>query len=81
MMGEGGLKSENLDFSLRNLMVVAGGMIYQWKDIPMELLLQIVSLVDDRTVIVASGVCRGWRDAICWELIGLPFLEAYLTIY
>ncbi|XP_020262100.1 F-box protein SKP2A-like isoform X2 [Asparagus officinalis] len=36
-----------------------------WKDLPMELLLRIVSLGDDRTVIVVSGVCTGWRDAIC----------------
>lgn len=39
-------------------------MINEWKDIPMELLLRIMSLVDDQTVIVASGVCTGWRDAI-----------------
>lgn len=45
---------------------VKGGGITDWKDIPMELLLQIVSLVaDDQTVIIASGVCRGWRDSIC----------------
>ncbi|KAG6602148.1 F-box protein SKP2A, partial [Cucurbita argyrosperma subsp. sororia] len=48
-----------------------GGVIARWKDIPMELLLQIISLVDDRTVIVASGVCRGWRDAICFGLLHL----------
>ncbi|KAJ0085130.1 hypothetical protein Patl1_08188 [Pistacia atlantica] len=38
----------------------------------MELLLRIVSLVDDRTVIMASGVCSGWRDAIC---LGLTYLS------
>ncbi|KAF2296630.1 hypothetical protein GH714_000721 [Hevea brasiliensis] len=32
-----------------------GVVVTEWKDIPMELLLRIVSLVDDRTVIVASG--------------------------
>ncbi|KAL5571716.1 hypothetical protein UlMin_021313 [Ulmus minor] len=48
-----------------------GGAIKEWKDIPMELLLQIVSLVDDQTVIVASGVCRGWRDGICLGLTHL----------
>ena len=48
-----------------------GGVITDWKDIPMELLLQIVSLVDDQTVIMASGVCRGWRDAICLGLTHL----------
>lgn len=47
------------------------GAITEWKDIPMELLLRIVSLVDDRTVIVVSGVCSGWRDAICWGLTQL----------
>ncbi|KAL2497151.1 F-box protein SKP2B [Abeliophyllum distichum] len=45
--------------------------ISEWKDIPAELLLRIVSLVDDRTVIVASGVCHGWRDAISWGLTHL----------
>ncbi|KAH0683379.1 hypothetical protein KY290_021965 [Solanum tuberosum] len=46
-------------------------MMGEWKDIPMELLLRIASLVDDRTVIVASGVCSGWRDAISWGLTRL----------
>ncbi|GFS31024.1 RNI-like superfamily protein [Actinidia rufa] len=32
------------------------GAITEWKDIPMELLLRIVSLVDDQTVIFVSGV-------------------------
>ncbi|KAK6115614.1 hypothetical protein DH2020_007883 [Rehmannia glutinosa] len=45
--------------------------ISEWKDIPVELLLRILSLVDDRTVIVASGVCHGWREAISWGLIHL----------
>ena len=56
-----------------------GGVIAGWKDIPMELLLQIISLVDDRTVIVASGVCRGWRDAICFGLLHLS-LSWYLFL-
>lgn len=43
----------------------------EWKDLPMELLLRIVSLADDRTVIAASGVCTGWRDAICLGLTHL----------
>ncbi|KAL6610247.1 hypothetical protein ACP70R_035415 [Stipagrostis hirtigluma subsp. patula] len=43
-----------------------------WKDLPMELLLRIISLVgDDRMVIVASGVCTGWRDALGWGLTNL----------
>ncbi|KAI4337898.1 hypothetical protein L6164_016263 [Bauhinia variegata] len=45
--------------------------IIEWKDIPVELLMQILSLVDDQTVISASGVCRGWRDAICFGLTRL----------
>ena len=48
-----------------------GIVITEWKDIPMELLLRIVSLVDDRTIIMASGVCSGWRDAICLGLAHL----------
>ncbi|CAH9128406.1 unnamed protein product [Cuscuta epithymum] len=48
-----------------------GEMIKEWKDIPAELLLRIVSLLDDRTVIVASGVCTGWKDAISWGLTQL----------
>ncbi|KAH9297302.1 hypothetical protein KI387_028984, partial [Taxus chinensis] len=37
----------------------------KWQDLPMELLVRILLLADDRTVIIASGVCTGWRDAIC----------------
>ncbi|KAH0976532.1 hypothetical protein GBA52_026251 [Prunus armeniaca] len=48
-----------------------GRAITDWKDIPMELLLQILGLVDDQTVIMASGVCRGWRDAVCLGLTRL----------
>ncbi|KAG0488081.1 hypothetical protein HPP92_006892 [Vanilla planifolia] len=61
----------NLDVWFRSLMVVdsreksnSGSAITGWKDLPMELLLRIVSLGDDRMVILASGVCTGWRDAI-----------------
>ncbi|KAJ6405419.1 hypothetical protein OIU84_013388 [Salix udensis] len=57
-IGEGGVK-------------IVGLVITEWKDIPMELLLRIVSLVDDRTMIMASGVCSGWRDAICSGLTHL----------
>jgi F-box and leucine-rich repeat protein 1 (S-phase kinase-associated protein 2) len=74
MNGSEGLKSDDLDLCFEKLMMVFGGgkmsggrAITEWKDIPMELLLRIISLVDDdRTVIVASGVCSGWRDAICY---------------
>ncbi|GLJ45790.1 hypothetical protein SUGI_0963670 [Cryptomeria japonica] len=37
----------------------------KWHDSPMELLVRILVLADDRSIIVASGVCTGWRDAIC----------------
>ncbi|CAA6667717.1 unnamed protein product [Spirodela intermedia] len=39
----------------------------------MELLLRIVSLTDDRTTLVASGVCTGWRGAVCAGLPIFPF--------
>ncbi|KAJ1262997.1 hypothetical protein BS78_09G150500 [Paspalum vaginatum] len=43
-----------------------------WKDLPVELLLRIISIVgDDRVVIVASGVCTGWRDALGWGVTNL----------
>lgn len=87
MVGKENLRTEDLNLCFEKLMMLVGGgdgmdvgakgvkmdggVIAGWKDIPMELLLQIVSLVDDRTVIVASGVCRGWRDAICFGLIHL----------
>ncbi|CAA0831677.1 F-box protein SKP2A [Striga hermonthica] len=50
---------------------IGGLRMSEWKDIPVELLLRILALVDDRTVVVASGVCHGWRDAISWGLIHL----------
>lgn len=46
-----------------------------WKDLPLELLMRIVALTDDpRTIIVASGVCTGWRDALCLGVTNLSFL-------
>ncbi|KAK1300932.1 F-box protein SKP2A [Acorus calamus] len=69
--------TQNLDTYFQKLMVVSGrskmggGVMVGWKDLPMELLLRIASFVDDRTVIVASGVCTGWRDAICSGLTHL----------
>lgn len=56
-----------------------GAMIREWKDIPMELLLRIASLVDDRSVILASCVCSGWRDAISWGLTRLSLSWYDLT--
>lgn len=37
----------------------------KWQDLPMELLMRILKLVDDHTIIIGSGVCTGWRGAIC----------------
>ncbi|CAO2834263.1 unnamed protein product [Amaranthus hypochondriacus] len=82
MTKQGGLRSEDLE-SFKKLMVfstldggIGGGemateMTAEWKDIPMELLLRILKLVDDQTVIRASGVCSGWREAICLGLTHL----------
>ncbi|XP_042516087.1 F-box protein SKP2A-like [Macadamia integrifolia] len=77
MFGEG-LKTGDLESCFQKLVVfgggegkMGGGVLTEWKDLPMELLLRIVSLVDDRTVIMASGVCTGWRDAICLGLTQL----------
>ncbi|CAA7405296.1 unnamed protein product [Spirodela intermedia] len=70
-MVEGGLEKSDLDFWFQNLMLASGiamkgtgTVMTGWKDLPMELLLRIVLLTDDRTVIVASGVCTGWREAL-----------------
>ncbi|KAJ6391761.1 hypothetical protein OIU77_025680 [Salix suchowensis] len=87
MVGEAKVRREGLDLYSEKLMMLAFGggksgigeggvkivglVITEWKDIPMELLLRIVSLVDDRTMIMASGVCSGWRDAICSGLTHL----------
>jgi len=80
------LMSGNLDSSFNALMVSGGGEDVQehnggtnttllgWKDLPMELLLRIISVAgDDRMVIVASGVCTGWRDALGWGVASLSF--------
>eukprot|EP00249_Psilotum_nudum_P017776 c26483_g2_i2 orf=492-1799(+) len=45
----------------------------KWQDLPMELLVRVLSLVDHRTVIVASGVCTGWRDAMCRGVLEISF--------
>lgn len=87
-MGEDKLREEDLNLCFEKLMMVVGGnnvvsegkvkmeygVIKDWKDIPTELLLRILSLVDDRTVIMASGVCRGWRDAISLGLTHLSLV-------
>ncbi|KAJ0578876.1 putative F-box domain, leucine-rich repeat domain superfamily, F-box-like domain superfamily [Helianthus annuus] len=50
-----------------------GRVITDWSEIPVELLMRVVSSLDDRTVVVASCVCCGWRDAICWGLTRISF--------
>ncbi|XP_066307653.1 F-box protein SKP2A-like [Miscanthus floridulus] len=53
-----------------------------WKDLPMELLLRIISLVgDDRIVIVASGVCTGWCDTLGWGVanLSLSWCQAHMN--
>ncbi|KAA3485044.1 F-box protein SKP2A [Gossypium australe] len=81
MIGEAKVRNEDLNLCFEKLMMVAAGNgegvkmngvgITEWKDIPVELLLRIVSLLDDQTTIVASSVCSGWRDAICMGLTQL----------
>jgi F-box and leucine-rich repeat protein 1 (S-phase kinase-associated protein 2) len=66
----GGEASMELDQCFQK-MKMEGISIKEWKDIPVELLMRILSLVDDRNVIVASGVCTGWRDAISFGLTRL----------
>lgn len=91
MVGKEGLRTGVLNSSFGKLMMVGGGensgkgvnlkagVITDWKDIPVELLMQILSLVDDQTVIIASEVCRGWREAICFGLTRLS-LSWYIFI-
>uniref|UniRef100_A0A6N2MLJ7 Uncharacterized protein n=1 Tax=Salix viminalis TaxID=40686 RepID=A0A6N2MLJ7_SALVM len=95
MVGEEQVRREGLDLYSERLMMLAFGggksglgeggvkivglVITEWKDIPMELLLRIVSLVDDRTMIMASGVCSGWRDAICSGLTHLCLSWSYFV--
>jgi F-box and leucine-rich repeat protein 1 (S-phase kinase-associated protein 2) len=73
-----------LDSCFRNLTVSSGGgrgqpetggdmpTLSGWKDLPMELLMRIISVAgDDRIVVVASGVCTGWRDTLGWGVTNL----------
>ncbi|KAF8088443.1 hypothetical protein N665_0541s0008 [Sinapis alba] len=73
MVMVGGEPSMELDqcFQMMMMMKMEGVSIKEWKDIPVELLMRILSLVDDRNVIAASGVCSGWRDAISLGLTRL----------
>ncbi|CAM6084918.1 unnamed protein product [Calypogeia fissa] len=45
----------------------------KWLDLPMELLVRIMTLVDNRTIVVASGVCNAWRDALRHGILDLSF--------
>lgn len=93
MVGKESLRThEVLNFSFEKLMMVdcggnsgkgvnfKAGVITEWKDIPVELLMQILSLVDDQTVMIASEVCRGWREAICFGLTRLS-LSWYIFFF
>ena len=92
------LRTEDSNLCSEKLMMVAGGcgsgnnggevnmeagVISEWKDIPVELLMQILSLVDDQTVLTASEVCRGWRDAISFGLtrLSLSWYMFFLLLY
>ncbi|KAG6550115.1 hypothetical protein Mapa_008071 [Marchantia paleacea] len=44
-----------------------------WLDLPMELLVRIMGLVDYRTIVVVSGVCTAWRDSLHLGIVELSF--------
>ncbi|MCO5578184.1 hypothetical protein L7F22_032022 [Adiantum nelumboides] len=44
-----------------------------WEDLPVDLLAHILSFADHRTVIIAGGVCTGWRDALNLGISKLSF--------
>lgn len=78
MVSEGATRKElNLCFEK---MKMEGVVISEWKDIPVELLMRILTLVDDRSVIIASGICSGWRDAISLGLTRLS-LSWYVSSF
>ncbi|MCO5557359.1 hypothetical protein L7F22_010922 [Adiantum nelumboides] len=51
-----------------------------WEDLPVELLVHILSFVDHRTVIIAGGVCTGWRDAMNLGISKLSFKWCHQNI-
>ncbi|KAL8171943.1 hypothetical protein V2J09_023747 [Rumex salicifolius] len=83
MVSKEALRSEDLDSCFKKLMLFSGvqggdmegGAMTEWKDIPMELLLRILSLVNDQTALKASGVCSEWREAICLGLTRLSLCQ------
>ncbi|CAN6458667.1 unnamed protein product [Victoria cruziana] len=58
------MTTDILAMELKQLVVDGNNLPAEWKDLPPELILQILSLTDDRTVIAASGVCTFWRGTI-----------------
>ncbi|GAB2270454.1 hypothetical protein Dimus_005351, partial [Dionaea muscipula] len=66
MVRREGLNGEDLDLCFKKLMVLGAGVgggedrkmdvevIHEWKDIPVELLLRILLLLDDQSVIRVS---------------------------
>ncbi|KAG8378168.1 hypothetical protein BUALT_Bualt08G0109900 [Buddleja alternifolia] len=83
MVFGGGGGGDNMNRNNSDGGKIGGLRLSEWKDIPVELLMRILSLVDDQTVIVASGVCHGWRDAICWghTHLSLSWLFVSKSIY
>ncbi|KAH8944569.1 hypothetical protein BDL97_13G117800 [Sphagnum fallax] len=55
----------------------AGGVLEKveerWHELPPELLVQILALVDHRTVVVVTGVCSSWRQSISTGIHELSF--------
>ncbi|GBG67663.1 hypothetical protein CBR_g791 [Chara braunii] len=45
----------------------------KWADIPGELLMRIMNHVDHRTLLIASGVCTGWRDSLSAGILEFSF--------
>lgn len=56
-----------------------------WKDLPAELLLRILSLVDSNGAmqieVVASCVCTGWRNAIGLTNLSLSWYTLWLYLF
>ncbi|KAK7324132.1 hypothetical protein VNO77_27654 [Canavalia gladiata] len=68
-----GVKEKTQPMTEQSVFKLRWMIITEWRDIPMVLLMQILSLVDDQTVITVSGVCCDWRDAIYFGLARLSF--------
>ncbi|KAJ4747826.1 F-box/RNI-like superfamily protein [Rhynchospora pubera] len=88
-MVSGRSQTGGLDIWFQTLMVSGekgksdkeGPILSGWKDLPLELLMRVVALTDDpRMIIVASGVCTGWRDALCFGVTNLSFAWCNLNM-